>query len=255
MIKKISCLVSVFVIATALIFSSSSVLAEDSAEEITLKDGDSGDYVILVQLRLRDLGYFNYKITNYFGAYTRLTLAEFQENNNLGADGVLGPKTAEVLFSNAAIRRPIEERKKPEPKVNTPSVPTGKLKDWFSYVYPNFDRGEKIKVYDVDTGITYYMVRVGGSNHADVEPVSKADTAKLLKTYDGEWSWDRRAIVVRLDGVYIAASTNGFPHGYETVPGNGMTGQICIHFLNSKTHIHDAKDPLHQAMIQKAAGK
>lgn len=255
MIKKISYLLVGFIIAVSFIFSSGRVYAEDNSNALMLKDGDEGDNVILVQLRLKDLGYFNYKITNYYGPYTTQTVADFQKNNNLPADGVLGPETSDVLFSNAAIRKPVEERKKIVPKAKAPSVPTGRLKDWFSYVLPRFDRGEKIKVYDVATGITYYMVRVGGRNHADVEPATKYDTEQFKKTYDGEWTWERRAVVVKLDGEYIAASTNGFPHGYESIPGNGMTGQVCIHFLNSKTHVRDTTDPLHQAMIMIAAGK
>ncbi len=255
MSKKITCFLIVFLAVSVYLFSSVSAFAEEADDSfVLLKDGDTGDYVIQVQYRLKDLGYFNYKITNYYGPYTTETVREFQANNNLPADGVLGPETAAVLFSNAAVRRPVEEIVKPEPKKTGPSVPKGALRDWFSYVYPRFDRGEKIKVYDVETGITYYMVRVGGSNHADVEPATAADCAKLKETYGGEWSWDRRPVVVKLDGEYIAASTNGFPHGYETIAGNGMDGQVCIHFLNSKTHIHDAVDPAHQAMVKLAAG-
>ena len=256
MSKKIACFILVFFAVSIYLFSSAPAFADKEGDDyILIKEGYEGDYAIQVQMRLKDLGYFNYKITNVYGPYTKQTLRDFQEVNSLPADGILGPETAEVLFSNAAKRRPVEEIKKPEPKVDVPSVPVGKKKDWFSYVYPRFDRGEKIKVYDVWTGITYYMVRVGGSNHADVEPATASDTAKFLQTYDGEWSWDRRPVVVRLDGEYIAASTNGFPHGYETISGNGMEGQVCIHFLNSKTHIHDAVDPDHQAMIRIAAGE
>jgi len=254
--KKITSFLIVFLAVSIYLFSSTLAFAKEDGEEfILLKDGDTGDYPLQVQYRLKDLGYFNYKITGYYGPYTKETVREFQAENGLPADGILGPETAEILFSAAAKRRPVKEIKKPEPKAPSVSVPTGKLKDWFSYVYPRFDRGEKVKVYDIETGITYYMVRVGGSNHADVEPATASDTAKFKKTYDGEWSWDRRPVVVRLDGVYIAASTNGFPHGYETISGNGMEGQVCIHFLNSKTHIRDAVDPAHQAMVQIAAGK
>lgn len=257
MFKKISYLLVGLVIATTFLFATGSAFAEEDPDTLVLKDGDTGDNVILVQLRLRDLGYFNYKITNYYGKYTSQTVADFQKVNNITADGVIGPSTFELLFSNDAKRKPVKKRVKPKPTVKkgSSSSRTGKLRDWFGYVKSRFDRGEKVKVYDVDTGISYYMVRVGGRNHADVEPATKYDTAQFKKTYDGEWSWDRRAVVVRLDGEYIAASTNGFPHGYETVSGNGMTGQVCIHFLNSKTHIHDAKDPAHQAMVKKAAGK
>lgn len=258
--KKTSVLIILSFLIAIFSFAPTTVLAEEDdsnpSDYILIKEGYEGDYAIQVQMRLKDLGYFNYKITNVFGPYTKQTLQDFQEVNGLTSDGVLGPDTAKILFSNAAKRKPVKEVVKVEPKPAAASkVPTGKLKDWFSYVYPNFSRGEKIKVWDVETGITYYMVRVGGSNHADVEPATASDTKKFLETYDGEWSWDRRAVVVRLDGEYIAASTNGFPHGYETVSGNGMEGQVCIHFLNSKTHIHDAVDPAHQAMVKKAAGK
>ena len=258
MSRKISCFLIVFLAVTIYLISPATAYAEEessNSDYILIKEGYQGDYAIQVQLRLKDLGYFNYKITNTYGPYTKETMREFQKENGLPADGILGPETAEILFSNAAKRKPVEERKKPVPKESSPSVPKGKLRDWFSYVYPRFDRGEKIKVYDVETGITYYMVRVGGSNHADVEPATAADCEKFLATYGGEWSWDRRAVVVKLDGEYIAASTNGFPHGYETISGNNMEGQVCIHFLNSKNHIHNAVDPDHQAMVHVAAGE
>lgn len=257
--KKISYFLLVLLVLSVFILSPTTALAEQDGESndgfILLKDGDTGDYVLQVQQRLKDLGYFNYKITNYYGPYTTEVVREFQAVNNLPADGVLGPETAKILFAATAIRRPVKEITKPEPIAAARTVRNGELKDWFSYVYPRFSRGEKIKVYDVETGITYYMVRVGGSNHADVEPATASDCAKFKETYDGEWSWERRAVVVKLDGEYIAASTNGFPHGYETISGNGMEGQVCIHFLNSQTHIRDAVDPAHQEMVLIAAGK
>ena len=237
----------------------STALAE--GEESTfniLKKGSEGDGVILLQMRLRDLGYYNYKITNYFGSFTADALAEFQKENGLTSDGECGEQTADILFGHDAKRRPVKAVVKPKYGSSSSSssrsgdLPKAELKDWFKYVKKRFTRGDKVKVYDVETGISYYMIMVGGSNHADVEPATAADCAKLKKTYGGEWSWERRAIIVRLDGEYIAASTNGYPHGYETVSGNNMKGQVCIHFLNSKTHIRNAKDSAHQAMVKKA---
>ena len=255
MIKKISYIIISVILIVGFLFSSGAALAEEENSGFTmLKDGDIGDDVILVQFRLRDLGYFNYKITNYFGPYTTQTLAEFQKVNGLSADGVLGPETYEILFSNAAKRKPVEQRVKAQPKEKSSSVRYGALKDWFSYVMPRFDKGEKVKVTDLETGISFYMVRTGGSNHADSEPVSSSDSEKIKEIWGGEWSWERRAVVVRLDGEYIAASMHGYPHAYDLVSGNGMAGHLCIHFLNSKTHIRDATDSEHQAMVQAASG-
>ncbi|MEX1377398.1 MAG: peptidoglycan-binding domain-containing protein [Eubacteriales bacterium] len=228
---------------------------EATEEPFLLKKGSEGDDVIMLQLRLRDLGYYNYKITNYFGSFTEQALIDFQKVNGLSRDGVLGDDTYSVVYSNDAKRKPVTAVVKPTPKpqyAGSSKIPKANLRDWFSYVLPRFSRGETVKVYDVKTGISYNMVRVGGSNHADVEPATAEDCAKLLATYGGEWSWERRPVVVRLDGEYIAASTNGYPHGYETVSGNDMTGQVCIHFLNSRTHNANAVCPDHQASVQYA---
>lgn len=60
----------------------------DSDNAIVLKKGVSCDEVIMLQSRLRDLGYFNYKITNYYGEKTEEAVSAFQKNNGLKADGV-----------------------------------------------------------------------------------------------------------------------------------------------------------------------
>lgn len=236
---------------------STDTAAEDPSANLVIKEGDSGDNVLLIQMRLRDLGYFNYKITDTFGAYTTSALKAFQKENGLSADGVAGAKTLEVLYGNEAKRAPVKAVVKPVVQTSSSSsskVKYGKLVDW-SWVHTHWARGEKVKVIDFNTGKSYYMIRVGGYNHADVEPATKKDCAILKSTYGGTWSWARRAVIFYLDGMWIAASTNGMPHGYETIANNDMTGQVCIHTLNSKTHIHNMIDPEHQRMVHRAAGQ
>lgn len=235
-------------------------LADPNTDDIMIKKTDSNDNVILLQLRLQDLGYYNYKITGYFGDFTEQSLKDFQKTNSITADGKAGKKTLEVMYSNTAKRNPIEPRiKPPPPKIVIKKY--GALRDWFSYVNPRWKKGQKCKVVDLDTNISYIMVRVGGQYHADVAPATKADNTKFKKTYGGDYSWDRRAVIVYLNGEAIAGSTNGQPHGSTGVPGNGMNlpnghlQQVCIHFLNSRTHIHNMKDPDHQYQVQRAAGK
>ena len=215
-----------------------------------LKNGSRGDYVMLLQMRLRDLGYYNYKITGVFGAVTENAVNLFQKNNGLVVDGAVGQKTAQVLYSNQAQRTaPTVAAKKPAPTV----VPTGKLWDWYKTVNKSWPKLSTRTVRDVYTGKTYKMTRVGGSNHADVEPATKADCDIFKSTYGGSWSWDRRPVIVSIGGTWVAASINGMPHGYETISGNGMTNQVCIHFLNSRTHIQNMKDSDHQECVQIAA--
>ena len=127
--------------------------------------------------------------------------------------------------------------------------------DWYDEAQYAFPRMTSAKCVDLWTGISFWMIRVGGSNHADVEPVTKEDTAKFKQAYGGEWSWDRRPIIVKLGNKWVAASINGMPHGYETIPDNGMQNQVCIHFLNSRTHVRNMADRVHQQMVKQAAGQ
>ena len=76
----------------------------------------------------------------------------------------------------------------------------------------------------------------------------------MRSIYGGNWSWDRRAIILTIGGQRIAASMNGMPHGNTYIQGNGMNGHFCIHFYGSSTHGSHSTDPLHQSMIRKAAG-
>ena len=234
-----------------------------AAEDIIIRVGNEGDHVILLQLRLRDLGYYNYKITGFFGNFTKESVADFQKTNGIDSDGIAGAKTLEVLYSNAAKRKPIEPLIKPTPKpvISGGKVKYGALKDWFSYVSSRWPRGTTYKVVDLNTRKSYNMTRVGGQLHADVAPKTKKDTEIFKSTYGGSWGWDRRAVIVYVKGEAIAASINGEPHGSTGVPGNGMNlanghlQQVCIHFLNSRTHIHNMRDPAHQAQVRRAAGK
>lgn len=107
---------------------------------------------------------------------------------------------------------------------------------------------------DVETGQSFQGQRRAGSSHADVQPISKADSAVLKSIYGGAWSWDRRAVLVTLNGRTLAASMHGMPHGGDGIPDNDFNGHFCIHFLGSITHGSRSADPAHQVMVHKAAG-
>ncbi len=131
----------------------------------------------------------------------------------------------------------------------------GNYQDWYHYVMPRFKKGLKYRVIDFDTKLSYFVIRVGGNNHADVEPATAADTKTMYQTLGNTWkNWRRRALIVIIDNEPIAASLYGEPHAYETIPNNGMRGQVCIHFRNSKTHGSNRVDPDHQYQVRRAAG-
>ncbi len=123
---------------------------------------------------------------------------------------------------------------------------------WTSNIQKVFKVGVIATVTDVDTGLSWQVKRSGGTNHADVQPLTAADTAIMFKAYNNKWSWDRHAIWVTIDGVSYAASMNGMPHGTGSITTNNFDGHHCIHFLNSRTHTGNRWDTQHQAMVQKA---
>ncbi|REE88576.1 hypothetical protein A8990_10872 [Paenibacillus taihuensis] len=108
---------------------------------------------------------------------------------------------------------------------------------------------------DLDTGMTFNVQRRAGSSHADVQPLTREDTEIMKRIYNGRWSWKRKAVLVRADGMVLAASMHGKPHGGDGIPDNDFPGHFCVHFLGSTTHKTQSVDPEHQLMVFKAAGK
>ncbi len=124
--------------------------------------------------------------------------------------------------------------------------------DWFSFMDEHFTKYVTVKVIDIWSETEYYVQRLGGYNHADVQTIDKENTEIFKKVYGGEWSWARRPVWVEIDGQYFAGSTNGMPHGFSILD-NEEGGHTCIHFLNSKTHGTKRVDEQHQECVSYAA--
>ncbi|MFF2450630.1 hypothetical protein ACFVSW_26660 [Neobacillus sp. NPDC058068] len=127
------------------------------------------------------------------------------------------------------------------------------MPDWkeVNHIVPKYT---KFTVLDVETGKRFKVQRRAGSNHADVQPLTKKDTKIMKKIYSGKWSWKRRAIIVIHKEQWIAASMHGMPHGAGALENN-FPGHFCIHFYGSTTHRTNTMDLSHMLMILKAAGK
>jgi hypothetical protein len=161
---------------------------------------------------------------------------------------------------------------------NTYSPSSGvELLDWWKNGRTVFSIGTVAEVKDVYTGKTFMVKRTMGTNHADTEALTKKDT-EIIKSIWGGFSWDRRPILLTINGKNYAASMSAMPHagidsaplnaivnnrseGYgrgenlDAIKGNGMDGHFDIHFLNSTRHKDGQKDAQHQAAVLMAAGK
>lgn len=124
--------------------------------------------------------------------------------------------------------------------------------NWFDGGSSVLKKGHYAYIYDIDTGITVHIKRMGGSNHADCEPATKTDTAKLQKIAGGSFSWDSQAVILYADGKFIACAINTKPHGDQTISSNGYPGQFCLHMVGSKTHGSDSVNEEHQKAINRA---
>ncbi len=157
--------------------------------------------------------------------------------------------------SNSTTTSPEQNTTLPQPNtITAPEAQKVELhKDnWFDFVNEFWPRYTDAEVIDVATLTRYKVKRVGGYNHADVEPLTTAETDKMYSIYDYQWSWTRRPVWVFVNNRYIAASINGYPHAYDYVSGNNMTGHTCIHFYKSRTHASNNWDPAHKEAVETA---
>lgn len=206
------------------------------------KKGNKGESVTKIQRKLKELGYFNAKLDGVFGLITEKAVKKFQKAKKLTVDGMVGPATLKALglpTSSVALNAQVHG--------------TAKMMDWWtSDIQKIFAKGVTATITDVATGISWKEKRFAGKNHADIQPCTKTDTAKLKKVYGGHWSWARRAVFVTIKGVNYAASIHGMPHGGSNL-NNNFPGHHCCHFLNSRTHGTNKVDANHQKMVKKAA--
>ncbi|RKD29128.1 peptidoglycan-binding domain-containing protein [Thermohalobacter berrensis] len=237
------------------------------------KKGDEYKEVSYIQKALKKAGTFNFhKITNYYGPITEEAVREFQRKYGLAVDGIVGPNTINKmrnlgLFNNVQTYTSRNGYRRYGEYIDWWTKVKGSLVNWY----------DVLTVRDLDTGITFKVKVTGGTNHADVEPLTVQDALALKKVWGGTYSWKRRAVIVYTKGRAIAASMNGMPHAgidskpsrvwvnwrsgdygagtnYDTVKGNGFDGHVCLHFKNSKTHSTNRKDEGHQTQVKRAAG-
>jgi len=146
------------------------------------------------------------------------------------------------------------------PVYNIPIKPTvssnhGELLDWWTeaqYVWPI---GTVATITDFYTKKSWKVIRSYGAFHADVEPLTAADTKIMSEVWGGKWSWAERPVIVEVKGRKIAASANGMPHSIQEIKNNNFNGHFCVHFLNSHRHKDNTPSLAHQKNVRIAAGR
>ena len=221
-----------------------------------LRQGAAGAVVTALQERLIELGYMTGKSTGTFDSATVEAVKKYQTTAKLDVTGVATEETQSSLFSTGAPQAPVTEPTDEDKEKATTVIKSVVSVDWFKgNIQTVFPTGTIATVTDVDTRISWQVKRTGGWWHADAQPLTSQDTARMFRACGGVWSWQRRAIWVTVGNTTYAASMNCMPHnegGSDSMPYNDFDGCFCIHFLNSKVHGRNCVDADHQAAIAKA---
>jgi uncharacterized protein YgiM (DUF1202 family) len=234
--------------------------SRSSAGVTEMHPGMRGQAVMTLQVALHKRGFFHVAANGVYGSATKAAVKAFQESVFLDADGIAGVQTLLLLFGSSDVLK-LWNNYRTDMEAQAPQQ-NGQvwLTDWFDTESRNgmqsiMKKGVSFEVIDVRSGIHWNMVRFGDVTahwHADVCPVTKADTDAMTQAWGGELNASRRPVWVKYDGKYYAASLMGYVHNTDPIGDNGMDGQVCLHFRGSKIHESARVDEAHQACIMEA---
>ena len=222
--------------------------------------GASGETIVRIQLRLRELGYFNYKPTGNFQSMTVEATKRFQQKqtdaagNPIMADGTIGAQTLSIIFQHSAARADIDASIPIGSGVTEAAAPTGELVDW-SEVSGLLVQNVAYKITDLNTGASWSMIFTSGDSHAEMECATAADAAAYMAAFGGAYNYSKRSVLVEIGSRSVAASLQGWPHGEDNVRANDMDGHACLYFNGSLSHVAGLPDVEHQNLVYKAAGR
>ncbi|MHC1787348.1 MAG: SH3 domain-containing protein [Christensenellales bacterium] len=234
--------------------------APKEATYATLTRGSTGAAVTRLQTELVVLKFLPAAaITGVYTTETAEAVKGYQKAAGLFVDGIAGSATQHKLYGTVPAGT-----YNPDPGTPSTLYPVEKY-TWIANstnqaFWPN---GTVATLKDVKTGISWQARRWAGGQHADVEPLTAADTAKMCRVFGVKTAqeiadknlWERRPVWVTVLGHSYAGSVYGVPHNYpagDTIDDNNFSGQFCVHFINSRTHSSGTIDAAHMAAIQYA---
>jgi len=221
-----------------------------------MRRGMTGQRVMLLQKALLQLKYYSGKVDGKFGAKTESAVRAFQKAKKLTRDGIAGKKTLQAIEKALAKRQkasptvtpaptaaPTTEPEDPVTRVTIPSIGQVRLMHWYNDVKPTLKNRQRILLVDPATGISWTLQLYSLGRHADAEPLTAADTARMVQAFGGKNTWNQQAVYVRLpSGVWTIGSTHDMPHMSGSIKDNNFNGHLCVHFLRDMSECKK-KDP------------
>ena len=224
----------------------SKVTATPEPTSSVLKTGSKGTEVKELQNKLIELGYLTGKADGVYGTKTAEAVAAFQKANKLTADGVAGEKTQDKLNSSSATSNSSDSKSETTTTSSTsktgsstikPSASSVQYANWYDKIKAVARKYPYATVYDYSTGISWQIHIISLGAHADYEPVTANDTAKLIKAFGGN-TWTPKAVwVVFSDGSVYLGSTHSMPHDTYHIKDNNFNGHSCLHFPRTQEQV------------------
>ncbi len=220
----------------------------------------TGEMVVRIQTRLRELGYLNYKPTGAYRSMTVDAVKAFQlrcneTGDSLDVDGRMGEQSMKTLFSTNAPRAKIpDEVHMPRGPIADTLKETGDAVEW-SVVSNELVKGSAYKVIDCNTGKEFSLIFAGGENHAEMELASADELESFNSICGSDYNFLKRPVIVMVGSKRIAGSLQCFPHGTDTIDENGMEGHVCVFFEGSLSHVGSLPDIEHNSNIYSASGR
>ena len=245
----------------------SSKAEDNKVPYVTLREGSTHAAVKDLQNRLITLGYLTGKADGIFGTKTTLALISFQKANKLTADGIMGKKTTKALNSTGAVSasgNKVETTTPSAPSASGVSAASVRYANWYQEVRAKARKYPNVTVYDFTTGISYRLNIFSNGAHADAEPITADDTAKMNQAF-GKTTWTPKPVwIIFSDGTIYMASTHNTPHDTYHIRDNNFNGHVCIHFPRTEAQVtsigpyatsHQKAIDLGWEATQKRAGK
>lgn len=223
----------------------------------TIRQGNKGDRVKLLQQALISLGYLKGGADGVFGKKTFAAVVSFQTVWKLSSDGVAGKKTLTAIESalsgtgaptssvtqTASVPAGSSSQSQPQTSssdgssdindpIAAPSASSLQLLHWYNDVKPSLSNGQHLLIYDPSSGLNWTLRILSRGRHCDAEPLTAKDTRTMLKAFGGVNTWTQKAVYVKLpDGRWTIGSTHDMPHQSGSVKNNDFNGHLCVHFL------------------------
>lgn len=260
--KKIAALLILLitVVAVSVVPSFSSGATVNSGAVIYDKTS-TGAMVVRIQMRLRELGYLNFKPTGSYKSMTVSAVKAFQtiyhdNGYEMQVDGRITKETLDLLFRFDALRVSLGGISIPSgPKHGSNELQkTGSIVSWDT-VKQMLVTGRSYNIVDCYTGKEFALIFTGGNNHAEMEPASELELEDFMAICGKEFNYLKRPVVISVNGQDIAASIQCWPHGAASITENGVDGHVCLFFDGSSSDVGNLPDVEHIENVYKAGGQ